>query len=99
MPIFFQPDPCLKLSLPSVITPETHATHAALVFDSLQPKGLHLNLRSGPSRNRASHDSGTFEMQRTVLPTVTSGVILPFEHLTVVRLTRSETRSSSMRVH
>jgi hypothetical protein len=31
MPIFFQPDPCLKLSLPSVIIPPS-ATHEKRQF-------------------------------------------------------------------
>lgn len=70
---------------------ESFATYAALVFDSLQPKRPHLNLRNGASRDRASHSSCALEMQGTVHALIASGVIIPFEHLTVIRSTRSET--------
>jgi hypothetical protein len=56
---------------------EAFTTHAALVFDSLQPKGHHLNLRDGSSRDRASHGSCALKMQGTVHPPVASGVLRP----------------------
>jgi hypothetical protein len=57
----------------------------------LQPERSHLNLRNGASRNRASHGSCALEMQGTVNAPIASGVIIPIEHLTIMRSTRSET--------